>query len=246
MLLLSPFYAYLCKRNTRTDAIKTTMFNQNKQLMKRFLLSLLAVMAIAVSASAQAQPTFTTEKATVAPAEGWESYTDPFPTINDVKVEVYGLDSVIIRNWAGIEGYDICATIQESDTTVTSVYGITDGVSKTYLSGSYYYVVTGNSDTTYPIWAYVYTPYCYVGLGEGGESGYVTLMGYYYNSEDMSSYVWGYYNITWGEDEDDTTGITSPTLRTSAPAATYNLAGQKVCADYKGIVVMNGQKVIRK
>lgn len=222
------------------------MFNQNKQLMKRILLSLLAVMAIAVSASAQAQPTYTATDGTVASIEGWESYKNPFPDLDDLTVEVYDLDSIIVRNWAGVEGYDLCVVLQASDTTVTSVYGIENGVAKPYYKGYYNYVNTGNTATPYPFYAYAYVPYCYVGLGEGGESGYVTMMGYYYYDDAGTSSDYGYYSISWGYDEDDTTGITSPTLRTSAPAATYNLAGQKVCADYKGIVVMNGQKVIRK
>lgn len=216
--------------------------------MKRILLSLLAVMAFSLSASAQATPTFTTSKATVAPADGWDGYDFPFANAENVTVEVYGLDSVIVRNWAGTEGYDLCAVLTvASDTTVSNVYGIANGTPNPYVYGSYYYVNGGGTDTNYTIWAYMYLPYCYVGLGEGGESGYLTLMGYYYKSEDSSSSVWGYYNITWGYDEDDTTGITSPVALTKAtPAATYNLAGQKVGSDYKGIIVQNGKKLIRK
>lgn len=213
--------------------------------MKRFLLSLLAVMAISVSASAQAEPTYTTNNATVAAADGWEAYTFPFQTVENATVEVYGLDSIIVRDWAGVEGYDIVVEMQASDTTVTNIYNIINGSPYTYLSGSYSYVDTGNSDTTYAIWGYAYIPYCYVGLGEGAKSGYVTLMGYYYNSTDSSSSSWTYYNVAW-DDEDDAAGITSPIVRTAAPAATYNLAGQKVGSDYKGIVVENGKKLIRK
>lgn len=44
-----------------------------------------------------------------------------------------------------------------------------------------------------------------------------------------------------------TTGISSvKTAETVADGATYNLAGQKVSADYKGVVIKNGKKFINK
>lgn len=214
--------------------------------MKRILLSLFAILTLGLSASAQSEATYTTSNATVAPADGWDGYTDPFATIQGVTVEVYGVDSVIIRNWAGVEGYDLFVQLNPSDTTVTNVYTIENGSPNPYVSGSYYYVSTGSVDTNYTIWGYAYLPYCYAGLSEGGKIGYVILMGYYSKSTTGSADIWGYYSITW-DDEDDTTGISAPVVsfnKVNAPA--YNLAGQKVGADYKGIVVQNGKKFIRK
>jgi len=36
------------------------------------------------------------------------------------------------------------------------------------------------------------------------------------------------------------------TAAVKADAAAYNLAGQKVAADYKGLVIVDGKKMIRK
>ena len=42
------------------------------------------------------------------------------------------------------------------------------------------------------------------------------------------------------------TGITNVTAAKAENGARYNLAGQKVNAGYKGLVIMNGQKVVLK
>jgi hypothetical protein len=39
--------------------------------------------------------------------------------------------------------------------------------------------------------------------------------------------------------------ILQPTL-TAVPHSAYNLAGQRVSATYKGIVIVNGKKILRK
>ncbi len=46
-------------------------------------------------------------------------------------------------------------------------------------------------------------------------------------------------------DEDETTSI-SEELRVKSEESSYNLSGQKVGKDYKGVVIVNGKKVIRK
>ena len=55
-------------------------------------------------------------------------------------------------------------------------------------------------------------------------------------------------NIIFGEEEQqgETDGITLPTTYDLRPTTTYNLAGQRVGNDYKGLVIVNGKKVIRK
>ena|GEM_PF-5305682 len=47
-------------------------------------------------------------------------------------------------------------------------------------------------------------------------------------------------------EENETTGINAVNGTISNGAAIYNLAGQKVSNDYKGIVIVNGKKIIRK
>ena len=46
--------------------------------------------------------------------------------------------------------------------------------------------------------------------------------------------------------EDYQTGIKVPTSSTNEHMPLYNLAGQKVSASHKGIVIQNGKKVITK
>ncbi len=45
---------------------------------------------------------------------------------------------------------------------------------------------------------------------------------------------------------DDGTGISTVVTNTKVPTVTYNLAGQRVSKDYKGIVIKNGKKVVNK
>ena len=45
---------------------------------------------------------------------------------------------------------------------------------------------------------------------------------------------------------DDGTGINNVVTNSAVPTVTYNLAGQRVSKDYKGIVVTNGKKYIAK
>ena len=45
---------------------------------------------------------------------------------------------------------------------------------------------------------------------------------------------------------DDGTGISTVVTNTTVPTVTYNLAGQRVSKDYKGIVIKNGKKVVNK
>lgn len=56
------------------------------------------------------------------------------------------------------------------------------------------------------------------------------------------------YFVLGGEDEanNETTAINAVDIAIANGATIYNLAGQKVGANYKGIVVINGKKVVRK
>ena len=44
----------------------------------------------------------------------------------------------------------------------------------------------------------------------------------------------------------DENGISNVVVNNTVSTATYNLAGQRVSNDYKGIVVKNGRKVMNK
>ena len=53
--------------------------------------------------------------------------------------------------------------------------------------------------------------------------------------------------IVWNDGDDNTTGIESIVKKAAAKnSVIYNLAGQKVDANYKGIVIKNGKKMIQK
>ena len=57
-----------------------------------------------------------------------------------------------------------------------------------------------------------------------------------------------YVKLLGGNPEvfDDGTGINNVVSNNTVPTVTYNLAGQRVSKDYKGIVVTNGKKYIAK
>jgi len=52
-------------------------------------------------------------------------------------------------------------------------------------------------------------------------------------------------NIVWGEDS-ETTGIATISTEQTINGAAYNLAGQRVNANAKGLVIMNGKKLFNK
>lgn len=55
------------------------------------------------------------------------------------------------------------------------------------------------------------------------------------------------YNVVLGNVIDATTGISKITTTTNtADAPMYNLAGQRVDSNYKGMVIQNGKKVMKK
>ena len=60
------------------------------------------------------------------------------------------------------------------------------------------------------------------------------------NSKDVE-----FLSFVFGDEESETTGIKAVSTKVEN-GVRYNLAGQKVGADYKGIVIVNGKKVIIK
>ena len=55
-----------------------------------------------------------------------------------------------------------------------------------------------------------------------------------------------FLSLGFGEEENETTSISEELRVKSEESAAYNLAGQKVGKEYKGIVVVNGKKYLRK
>ncbi len=56
----------------------------------------------------------------------------------------------------------------------------------------------------------------------------------------------GFLPFVIGDEESETTSISEELRVKSEESSAYNLAGQKVSKDYKGIVVVNGKKFVRK
>jgi len=161
--------------------------------------------ALALSASAATEPTYTTT-GSVGKVESYE--TDPdysvnttFPGVRDVTVEVYGTDSVVVRGWCGVEGYDICVT-RDADGYATGAWRQVDGVAQPNSSGYYYNVETGlQSPSPVLMQAYLDTGYGYVYSDDETKSGYVELFCYTYDNLSFENGQWTYYYLGWGDYE---------------------------------------------
>lgn len=213
--------------------------------MKKIVLSILALMAIVLNVKADDEPTYTAKGTVTSQKSSDGYYVSMFSEdLTDVSVEVYGTDSVVIRKWCGVEGYDVCVEYA-SDGTVSDIKQ--SGVS--VVSGGYANIYTGLSDY-YCLQVYT-LPYVYGGTtyyyAEGGvdaetNTGYVSLWGYGYLNP--SGYASAYYSITWSVP--DGTGIKSIAAESSADAPLFNLAGQRVSKGAKGLVIKNGKKFFNK
>lgn len=168
-----------------------------------------------------------------------------FPTVKDVPVEVYGTDSVIVRSWCGVDGYDVCVT-RDSEGNVNGLYRVIDGVSVRNGSGYYFNAETGlTAPQPALVQAYLQPGYGTLYTNDDDNSGYLELWGYTYDTTGFTNGVWTYYYLGWGSYEP--TGINTPvTTFSDKNAPVYNLSGQKVGENYKGVVIQNGKKFIRK
>lgn len=166
------------------------------------------------------------------------------------EVKVYGTDSIWVDNWCGVEGYGICVVLDEEG-HVAEAKGVRDGVSS--ASGSptgYMYVYTGlDDDVDYGILIPALNGYYYITASPGtveDQSGYIETWGYAYPA-DYSSYTLKYYYIGWGSNDANPTAIkTISTVADDADAPVYNLAGQRVNANAKGLLIKNGKKIFVK
>ena len=83
-----------------------------------------------------------------------------------------------------------------------------------------------------------------VGFGPLGDGVKLAIGKAYILGTDVTAK--GFLPFVIGDEESETTSISEELRVKSEESSAYNLAGQKVSKDYKGIVVVNGKKVIRK
>lgn len=172
--------------------------------------------------------------------------------VNSTKsdVKVYGTDSIVVDNWCGVEGYGICIVLDEEG-HVAEAKGVKDGISTASGSATgYMYVYTGlDDDVDYAIYIPAYGDYYYITASPGtvdDQSGYIEIWGYAYPA-DYSSYTQKYYYIGWGTYDANPTAIKSVSVAADdADAPVYNLAGQRVNASTKGLLIKNGKKILVK
>ena len=62
---------------------------------------------------------------------------------------------------------------------------------------------------------------------------------------EEQDYVLPYKQGTLAKENKEVDGVSSVKADEQPNSATYNLAGQKVNAQYKGIVIRNGKKVVK-
>ena len=107
----------------------------------------------------------------------------------------------------------------------------------------------GSDDINYITLGYKYlyaltnkAPY---GFGFTEFTGTTLKKGGFFLPSTVAPAAGGRLNVIWVDDE-DATGISSVAAETAQEGDAYNLAGQKVGASYKGIIIKNGKKVILK
>lgn len=192
------------------------------------------------------KPQFTA-KATVGEYADWASYyTTPF-SLEDVTVEVY-TDSIVVRGWCGVEGYDIAITT-DADGNAAALYQIVNGEVSISKSGSYNYVDTGltGDDDIVTVCGYLGTNFCYAWVNEEDNGGGVLFYCYNYGDTSCSKYLsTGYYYVGWDDEDTTNIGKTVVTKAVETDGATYNVAGQKVGKSYKGLVIRNGKKFVQR
>lgn len=220
--------------------------------MKRLLLSLVALVAMVAGVNAQTEPTYVA-KGNVTKVDAYEDPSDEdwylpttFPSVEGLRVEVYATDSVVIRNWCGAEGYDLCVT-RDATGNATGAYQQINGVSTFNGGGGYYNVSTGLDVHPGMFQSYLAEEgYGEVFSDDTAKAGYMFLYGFTYDSWAFDNGTWTYYYIEWYADETAAIETIPVADVPAANAPVYNLAGQRVGSDYKGVVIQGGKKFIRK
>lgn len=222
--------------------------------MKKILLTMIVSMTMGGVFSASAEEPEYTVKGTVLDVESWSSYNYAPVGVGLTPIVEKYTDSIVVRNWLGIEGYDIAYGI-----TSGALYYTKSGELTKYTYGSYLYIDGGvaeeNSSTSSPCYMYIYDnssfKTCTITPESGTESdktyasGSLFLAGYEYYGTNCATYGYAFYYLEWTTDP--SAGITSTTIASDAKnAPMYNLAGQRVSSSAKGLVIKNGKKMILK
>lgn len=209
--------------------------------MKKIVLSIMALLAIVLNVKAADEPSYTAKGTISSYSSSYANLAD-VPSLSDLTVEVYGAnDSIIIRKWWGVEGYDIAIVTDSKGNTTTTA--IVNGEPSHYDYSSYSYVKTGL--TAPSAWvAQTYDPYIWINIDDAGSCGVLLGMYVCYDTDYTKYSAWGYYYISWSIPE--STGIKSIAAETATESECYNLAGQRVSKDAKGLIIKNGKKYLNK
>lgn len=215
--------------------------------MKKLLLSLVALLTVTF---ASAQTSFKAESTgTVSAYYAAYNYQCMAPTAtptveNYCHVDTTNLevDSIIIRSWCGTEGYDLAITFS-TEGSVTDIYPIVNGKALPWSYNGYCYFDTGLSD-----WKIACAAPSGVYFWEDGDNFMLDLRPWLYSDENFTTYSTDYweYTLTWAKPSIPT-GISSVAAQTvDANAPVYNMAGQRVSANTKGLIIKNGKKYFVK
>jgi len=229
--------------------------------MKKILLSLVALMAVVVSASADSNTYTATgvvksvinEKQDTLLVGGYSfgAYS-PLVELSDRTVEVNS-DSIIVKDWYGYgntstgEPYDLVVYLDDNGNAKSFSAKVGSTLYPYY--GSYVYTgYTDNYCVGFSTWTESYAAYTQCVNDAANKAGYMFLYGTEWNSGKA-----GYYFLPWGDYKFDVKKYVEPSAiisvgaeRDNANAPMYNLAGQRVSSSAKGLVIKNGKKIILK
>ena len=145
---------------------------------------------------------------------------------------------------SSVDEDQICPVNNEEDITLE------DYQTKKYLNDDFAFVGEATGTKTYIEGGYKYlyaltnkAPY---GFGFTEFTGTKLKKGGFFLPSTVAPAAGGRLNVIWVDDEDEATGINSIVAKSAQNDVIYNLAGQKVSASYKGIVIKNGKKTILK
>lgn len=188
----------------------------------RKIFTLFAVLFTALVANAQDTPIY---KATIKNVTGYALSTEFTATFLEYS------DSVVIKGYDGKEGNDLVLLWNDDDWT---------SINGKAVAWVYY-----DNDPTYYA-GYLYATDGHMSAGWNANGGSLWIQGYFYKNEQDNNPLWSYLYYTWtAADIDQAVGIKAVSKETENAAA-YNLMGQKVAADTKGLVIKNGVKTFNR
>lgn len=177
-------------------------------------------------------------------ATGWEAQ-NYFDLVKDAYTEVYD-DRVIVRDFCGATGYDIC--VYSNTDGVTKITQIVNGEERERAYYGYDYVMSGLTEPSVTDFGIYPTGGYSSSWEEEGKinTGALLLYSYAYYGDADQTGTRGYYYFGWG-DNNPSAGIGMIKASTAdVKGATYNIAGQRMSANAKGLLIKNGKKVVVK